>query len=115
MAEINLQGTKFAISILPLGVLSGGFWAKTNIIIQNEFINYQNRNEDISKEELENWIFAMFRFLAGGFGKERSISFEKAGIAVDFYPYTANGEEVSRHVRRQNDCVMAIRVLMRSK
>ena len=56
----------------------------------------------------------MHRLLAGAYGKEYSLSFEKAGLAIDLYPYTKDGEEVSREERRQNDCVMMVRLLLRS-
>ncbi len=115
MAKIEQQGTCFSLSLLPLDVLSKGFWAKIRLSVSNPFVQYDDINEDVSKEELENWIFAMFRLLAGGYGKEYNLSFTKAGIAIDFYPHTVNGLEVSREERRKHDCVMAIRLLMRDK
>ncbi len=115
MATIEQQGTSFSFSILPLGLLSRGFWAKTEVSIENEFVSYKNVCEEITREEVEEWIFNMFRLLAGGYGKERNVSFQKAGIAIDLYPHTENGEEVSREERRKRDCVMAIRLLMRTK
>lgn len=114
-ATFTVEGTRFSIAILPLKLLSKGMWAKTEISIENEWLHYKDVGEYISREELDQWIVAMFRLLAGGYATEYSLSFEKAGIAVDFYPYTKNGEEASRQERRDNDCVMAIRLLMRSK
>ncbi|MBE7084425.1 MAG: hypothetical protein E7368_00035 [Clostridiales bacterium] len=113
MASIEQNGTTFTFSVLPLEKRADGFWARTETALKNPYISYQYIGEEFSKEEIENWIFSMFRFLAGGYAKERSLSFEKAGLAIDFYPYTANGGDESRHVRRANDCVMAIRLLMR--
>lgn len=115
MAKIEQQGTTFSFSVLPSGFLSRGFSANVEISVANEFVSYKNVYKEISFEELENWIFSMFRLLAGGYGKERNYSFETAGLAVDLYPYTENGEEVSREERRKHDCIMAIRLLFRSK
>ena len=114
MATIELQGTQLTVSVLPLKPFSKGYWARTEIAIKNEYVTYTDVNENISREELEEWIFSMYRLLAGAYGKEYSLSFEKAGLAIDLYPHTENGEEVSRQKRRQNDCVMLIRLLMRS-
>ena len=113
MAKIDLQGTEFIFSVLPLKFLSKGFWARTEICLKNEHVFYNEIGENVSREALEEWIFCMFRLLAGAYGEEYSLSFEKAGLAVDFYPYTENGSKVSRELRRKNDCVMAIRLLMR--
>ena len=111
---MDLDGTEFSVSVLPLGAFSKGYWARTRIEISNPYLSYSETGENISRAELENWIVCMFRFLAGAYGKEYSLSFEKAGLAVDFYPHTDNGEEVSRADRRKNDCVMVVRLLMRS-
>lgn len=114
MATIDLQGTKFSLSILPLKLFSNGHFARTEISIENEFVSYREEGTTIVREELEEWIFSMRRLLAGAYVKEYSLSFEQAGLAVDLYPYTADGKEASREERRRNDCVMAIRLLMRS-
>ena len=114
MPTLEIQGTKFTVSVLPLKLFSKGYWARTEIAIKNEYVTYSETGEHISRGELENWIFCIFSLLAGAYGKEYSLSFEKAGIAVDLYPHTENGEEVSREKRRQNDCIMAVRLLMRS-
>ena len=115
MATIEIQKTKFTFSILPLPILSNGFWAKTETEIKNDYLSYHDVSSCISREELEDWLVSMHRLLAGAYSKEYSLSFEKAGLAIDFYPYTENGEEASRLQRRENDCVMAIRLLFREK
>lgn len=113
MGKIDLQGTEFTVSVLPLKFLSKGFWARTEICVKNEYVSYQETSENISRDELQEWIFSMFRLLAGAYSEEYSLSFERAGLAVDFYPYTENGNKVSREERRKNDCIMAVRLLMR--
>lgn len=115
MATIEIEGTNFTLSVLPLKMFSKGFWAKTKIGLQNECIDYEVVEETITRAELEEWIFCMFRLLAGAYGRAYSISFEKAGMGIDLYPFTRYGDEVSREERRNNDCIMAIRFLMRSK
>lgn len=114
MATIDLQGTQFTLSILPLKLLSNGHFARTEILIKNEFLSYREVGSHLMREELEEWIFSMRRLLAGAYRKEHTLSFEKAGFAVDLYPYTIEGKEATREERRENDCVMAIRLLMRS-
>lgn len=113
MPTLDLQGTKFTFSVLP-AMFGGKDWATTKITIENEYLSYEDKGKYILREDLEEWIFAMSRLLAGAYGKEYSLSFQKAGIAVDLYPYTDGGNEVSREERRANDCVMTIRLLMRS-
>ena len=113
MPTIDLQGTKFGFFVLS-SMLQGRDWATTKIVIENEYISYEDRGKYILRDELEEWIFAMSRLLAGAYNKEYSISFQKAGIAVDLYPYTDGMREIPREERRKNDCVMAIRLLMRS-
>ena len=114
MATVNLQGTQFSFSILPVGLFSNGYWAKTEISLTNEYVHYRNVNADIARDELEDWIFAMYRLLAGAYATEYSLSFEKAGLIVDLCPHTVDGREVSREERQQNDCLMLLRFLMRS-
>lgn len=114
MPTLEIQGTKFTVSVLPSKSYSKGYWVKTEIALTNEYVNYREVGENISREEMETWICSMFRLLAGAYGKEYNLSFEKAGIAIDLYPYTESGREVSRVERRDNDCVMAFRLLMRS-
>ena len=114
MATIDLQGTKFSFSVLPIEKGVEPYWVQTEIKIENEFVAYYAKRKNISVAELQSWIFSMFRLLAGAYGSEYSLSFEKADVAVDFYPYTKNGERVSRETRRRENCVMAIRLLMYS-
>ncbi|MBQ8309170.1 MAG: hypothetical protein IJX96_04980 [Clostridia bacterium] len=114
MPTIDLQRTKFKFSVLPPKLFSRGHWVRTEISVDNEYVKYTEIGENVLRTELEEWIFAMFRLLAGAYAKEYSLSFERAGLAVDFYPHMVNGEEVSREERRRNDCVMVIRMLMRS-
>ena len=113
MASVCLQNTKFSLEILPQE--SNAFWAKTRITLENEYVHYQDESEYISVDELEEWIFSAFRLLAGAYKREYSLSFEKAGLAIDLYPYTEEGREVSREERRKNDCVMMVRLLMRDR
>ena len=64
-----LQGTEFALSILPnIGSLNS-FWARTELSVQNEYVRYSCIDETISREELNEWIVAMFLLLAGAYGK----------------------------------------------
>ena len=114
MATINLQGTSFSFSILPLKLLDSGDKAKVELKIENEYISYAQVEKGISAEELEEWIFSMFRLLAGAYKRELNLVFEGAGLAIDLYPHTKNGVEVSREERRKEDCVMAVRLLMRT-
>ncbi len=115
MAKIDVQGTEFTFSLLPLKIFSKGFWARTELAVNNSHIHYSTIEETISREELEEWIFSMFRLLAGAYGEEYSLVFERAGLSVDLYPHTDNGNKVSREERRRNDCVMALRFLMREE
>lgn len=115
MAGLQTEGTKFSLRIIPNAMLSIGQWVKTEIAIENEYIHYQDVSKVIGREEMEEWIFAMFRLLAGAYKSEQNILFERAGIAIDLYPYCKDGMEASRQERRENDCIMAIRLLMRSK
>ncbi len=115
MATVNLQGTDFTLTILPPSLLSDGFWVKTKISLSNEYVRYEREEKCISLDEMEEWIFSAFRLLAGAYNKERSLSFEKAGIAVDLYPYQKQNGEASREEKRINDCIMMIRLLMRTK
>lgn len=114
MATVILQGTKLTVSVLPLKTFSKGYWARTKICVENEYVSYYEEGENFTREEMEEWIFCMYRLLAGAYGKEYSLSFEKAGVACDFYSHTDMGKEVSRKQRREHDCVMALRLLMRS-
>lgn len=115
MATVNVQGTEFTLSVLPLRFLSKGYYARTEIRFENEHIRYRSVSETIVRECLENWIFSMFRIVAGGFEKETTLRFDRAGLAVDFYPYVKEDGVATREERRNNECVMAIRFLMRAK
>ena len=110
MAKACLQNTKFSVEILPT---DKPFWAKIRIVIENEHVHYNDVNENISVDELEEWIFSVYRLLAGAYKKEFNHSFEKAGLAIDLYPYTKSGREATRQERREEDCVMLVRLLMR--
>ncbi len=114
MATITLEGTNFSINLLPLGLLSSGYWAKVEVSLINEYVHYKNVTKEISREEIEEWIFCMYRLLAGAYAKEYSIAFEKAGMAIDLCPHGEDGRTLSRTERRQNDCLMLLRFLMRS-
>ncbi len=114
MPKIDIQGTRFTFSILSMPSVDG-YFAKTEIGIENEYVHYREQSERFTREEIEEFIFALNRLLAGAYAREYTVPFEKKGIAVDLYAYTKDGEEVSREERRQNDCVMAVRLLLRSK
>lgn len=113
MVELDLQGTKLSFSILKTDTGKENYTAKTRISLQNEYLSYEREAEEISYEEIEEWIFVMSRLLAGAYGKEYNLAFERAGIAIDVYPYTLSGREATREERRNNDCIMAIRLLLR--
>ena len=115
MAELILQGTKFTFSLLPLKLLAKEEFARVEIAVENEYISYKQTEKQLSAERLEEWIFCMFRLLAGAYKREYSLQMEEAGIAIDFYAHTKEGNEVALEERRKGDCVMAIRMLMRSK
>ena len=115
MARMHLQGTNFSFSLLPLNFFAKGDMATAEISIENEWISYKQTEKCLSAERVEEWIFCMFRLLAGAYKREYSLSLEEAGIIIDFYPYTIDGNGVSRAERRERDCIMAIRMLMRSK
>ena len=92
MATLEQEGTKFSFSVLPLRLFSDGYWVRTEISVKNEYILYDNISESISREELENWIFSMSRLLAGAYGSEYKVSFEKAGMTVYLRQYTNPGK-----------------------
>ena len=116
MATIEIQGTSLSLSVLPLRFWSKGFWARTELRFENEHIHYRTVGDSMQRELLEEWIFSMFRIVAGGFQKEYTLLFQKAGLAVDFYPYVKeDGTEATREERREHECCMVIRFLMRAK
>lgn len=115
MATINLQGTEFTFSVLPLKFLSKGYWARTEITVKNEYVTYTEKKEDISVEELERWIFSMFRLLAGAYGKQYAVTFEKSNLSIDLSPNIEKEGETTREERRKSDCLMSVHLLMRAK
>ena len=112
MLSIDLQGTNFSLRVLPEN--GNKNFINVEIEIINEYLSYKRICSDMTFEEMEEWLFAMSRLLAGAYGKECNLSFEKAGIAVDLYPYTDNGKAVERLERREKDCVMIVRMLLKS-
>ncbi|MBQ9113295.1 MAG: hypothetical protein IJY05_00015 [Clostridia bacterium] len=112
MPSIDLQGTKFSFQVLPEN--GNKNFINAEIEIANEYLSYKRACSDITFEGMEEWLFAMRRLLAGAYGKECNLSFEKEGIAVDLYPYTDNGRTVERAERREKDCVMLVRLLLKS-
>lgn len=111
-AKLYSDGTDFTLAILSGN--ADRYYVRTSISVENEYTKYYDEGEYLSWQDLDEWITTAFRLLAGAYRREYSLTFERAGIAVDFYPYTQDGKEVSRSERRNNDCVMAIRMLMRS-
>lgn len=115
MVTIDLQGTKFSFSVLPIKNKKHAQRVKIEIAIENEFVRYQGVDDNLTREEWEELLFSMRRLLAGAYATEYSLQFLDSGFAVDFYPHTDNGMEVPRERRRQEDCVMIIRFLMQDK
>lgn len=115
MPKINVSGTAFTLNILPPAFLSKGFWTKTEIAIENEYVSYRKTVKRFTRDEMEEWIFTTYRLLAGAYGREYTLNFERAGVTAVFVPYTADGGEVSREERRENDCVTVLRFPMLSK
>ena len=113
MATLDLQGTKLSFRILP-SKKEGGY-VETEISVENDYFSYHNQATDFTLDEMQEWIFSMNRLLAGAYGKEYNLSFDKAGIAVDFYPYMEEGRFIERAERREKDCVMMLRLLLKSK
>ncbi len=112
MPTLTLQTTEFTLSLLPN---RNRHWATVKLAVKNEHIFYDNTEKTISFEELERLIFSLSRMLAGGYDRERSLTFERAGIAVDLYPYEDGNRVISRAERRERDCVAVVRLLMKSK
>lgn len=115
MPTIELQGTVIGCEILPpkQGVLGEKGWTKLRITLKNGYLDYQDISRKLLLQDVEEWIFAMRRLLAGAYTTEYSVLFENSGLAVDLYP-SENSENESREERRNADCVMAVRILMRS-
>ena len=114
MATVALEGTEFSFSVLGADTTREGFWARTKLTVKNEFVSYQEIGETFSREEIENWIVSAFRLLAGGYYSNQSLSFERAGVSVDFCPHAPGDKNCSRQERRSHDCVMQVHLLMRS-
>lgn len=114
MATLDVQGTKFSFSLLPLKAFSSDRYARVRIEIENEYVHYDYIIENILREDMEEWIFCMFRLLAGAYGREYSLNFERTGMRVDLCAHTENGCEVSREERRKNDCLMLIHLALQS-
>lgn len=114
MATMDVQGTEFSFSLLPLKAFSSARYARARVEIHNEYVHCAYTMENILREDMEEWIFCMFRLLAGAYGTEYSLHFERTGMRVDLCPHTENGCEVSRQERRQNDCVMLISLALQS-
>ena len=112
MACLEMQGTKFSFSILSEGLDS--YWIKTKIVVDNEYVRYENIDQCFTREEIEAFLFSMHRLLAGAYAKEYSLSFEKAGMAVDLYAQTKDGKELSREERRKGECTMVLRILLKA-
>lgn len=114
MPTIILQGTKFTCNVCQPKMLFGGGWARLEIGIENDSVKYFDTDVVVVRAELEAWCFEMRRFLAGAYTKERSLIFEGAGFSVDFF-VSEDVEKKTRQQRREEDCIMAVRLLMRSK
>ncbi len=114
MATVELQGTALSVKLLPVGAFSDGYWARIELSLKNEYVQYQRVYKDIARDELEDWIFGMYRLLAGAYGKEYTLSFERAGISVDLCSVCEDGGSASREARRKGECLMLFRMLMRS-
>ncbi len=109
MASVESQGTGLTVSIRPSKRAQE--WATVAIGVKNEYIDYA-QEEEISAEQMEELLVSLSRLLAGAYKREYSLSLENAGLAVDMYPHAARA---SREERRKGDCVVAFRLLMRSK
>ncbi len=115
MPTIELQGTVFGCEILApkQGVFGEKGWTRLRVTLKNGYLDYQDVSRKLLLQDVEEWIFAMRRLLAGAYTKEYSLMFEGSGLAVDLYP-SENSANESREERRNADCVMAVRILMRS-
>ncbi len=113
MASVETQGTTFSFTVCP--PKREREWALCELSIKNEFINYTYKGKELTIGQLEELLVSLSRLLAGAYEREYALSFERAGLAVDMYPYTMAGYAVSRDTRQKEDCVAAVRLLMRSK
>ncbi len=114
MATVKLQGTKFTLTLLP-PKQGEREWATTLLALENEYISYRDEGKYASVVAMEELIIAFSRLLAGVYEREHTVALDRMGLAVDAYAYTEKGKPVSRELRREKDCVAAIRLLMRSK
>ncbi len=114
MAKIALRETQFSLTLLPPKAGEEG-WATTAISLRNEYIAYEDVGEYLSVIDVEELLTALSRFLAGGYRRAYSLSLESAGVALDMYPPTNRNRTLSREERREEDCVVALRLLLRSK
>ena len=76
MPTVDIQGTKLTFSVLPLRWMSSDFKARIAIRIENEYVSYAYEEQEILSSELEEWIFSMFRLLAGAYKREYNFVFE---------------------------------------
>ncbi len=113
MARVNLQGTEFSLECLQPKLFGGG-WGRIRLAVQNEHLNYSDSGRKVLVGDLEELIFSLFRLLAGAYSTPYSLSFEKAGFSVDLIPYEKGNGEATREERRENDCMMMVRLLMKS-
>ncbi len=109
MPTLNLQGTQFTFSILP--TKEKGFWVRTRLAVENEYIHYEEEDSRLSVAETEELMTALSRRLAGSYQKERSLVFERSGLIVDLLADPSGG---TREELRQKDCWVVLRFLMRS-
>ena len=115
MPKIELQGTNFTCRILPAKGAKESAYVHLSIAIENEYIRYEDVRR-ILPEDMEEWLCAIYRLLAGAYSRPYSISFNGVGLSVDLYP-SSDGEAAhptSHRQRREKDCAMALRLLMRS-
>ncbi len=114
MATVDREGTRFFLALLPPKAGDKG-WATTAIALQNEYIDYTDEGEYLSVADVEELGICLSRLLAGAYEREYSLSLDNAGLAVDMYPPTEKGRTLSREERRERDCIVAFRLLLRSK
>ncbi len=114
MPTVELQGTALCCEILPSKLSEGWDRVRLRLHVKNEYLDYQDVHRTILLQDMEEWITAMHRLIAGAYAKEYNLVFENAGLAIDLYPYQNKDGKASRVERRENDSVMAMRILMRS-
>lgn len=115
MPKIELQGTNFTCRILPAKGAKESAYVHLSIAIENEYVRYADVRR-ILPEDMEEWLCSIYRLLAGAYSRPYTISFDGVGLSVDLYP-NSSGEaagETSHRKRREQDCAMAMRLLMRS-